>query len=410
MAAMPVGTCSAIWAGPLPSTTQATDGAGWSDPAGRRTRRRRGSPPPSPGRPRTGARWARPAATARCWPSWWSWWRRPPAPSSSWSSVLARRGRRRGARAAGRQHQWRRQRSRPIPIAAADQGSRALPPVWRATGGRYGAPMATTRDITYEADGRTMIGTLALPDDGGGAGDQRPGVLVCHEGPGLDDHARERATRIADELGYVAFALDYHGDGKPITDRDQMMGRIGELRSDPPRTYAVGTAGLDILRAEPRTDAARLAAIGFCFGGTLSLELARGGADLKAVVGFHSGLSTVHPEDARNITGKVLALHRGRRPHGAHRGAPGLRGGDARRRRRLGDERLRRRRALLHQQGWPRRTRSPASPTTRRRTAGPGRPWSTCSTRSSERRPARRTADPSHLTPRQVRATLDAHA
>jgi dienelactone hydrolase len=169
--------------------------------------------------------------------------------------------------------------------------------------------MATTRDITYEADGRTMIGTLALPDDAdGAAGDQRPGVLVCHEGPGLDDHARDRARRIADELGYVAFALDYNGDGKPITDRDQMMARLGELRSDPPRTFAIGTAGLDLLRAEPRTDPARLAAIGFCFGGTLSLELARGGADLKAVVGFHSGLSTVHPEDARNIKGKVLAL------------------------------------------------------------------------------------------------------
>ena len=71
--------------------------------------------------------------------------------------------------------------------------------------------MATTRDITYEADGRTMIGTLALPAT---AHDQRPGVLVCHEGPGLDDHARARAVRLADELGYVAFALDYHGDGQ----------------------------------------------------------------------------------------------------------------------------------------------------------------------------------------------------
>jgi dienelactone hydrolase len=169
--------------------------------------------------------------------------------------------------------------------------------------------MATTRDITYEADGRTMIGTLALPDGPDATGDSvdsRPGVLVCHEGPGLDDHARERAARVADELGYVAFALDYHGDGKPITDRNQMMARIGELRSDPPRTFAIGTAGLDLLKAEARTDTSRLAAIGFCFGGTLSLELARGGADLKAVVGFHSGLSTVHPEDARNITGKVL--------------------------------------------------------------------------------------------------------
>jgi dienelactone hydrolase len=149
-----------------------------------------------------------------------------------------------------------------------------------------------------------MVGTLALPE----GTDRRPGVLVCHEGPGLDDHARSRAVRLAEELGYVAFALDYHGDGKPITDRTQMMARIGEFRADPARARAIGAAGLDILLAEPRTDSDRLAAIGYCFGGTLSLELARGGADLKAVIGFHSGLSTVRPEDARNITGKVLAL------------------------------------------------------------------------------------------------------
>jgi dienelactone hydrolase len=164
--------------------------------------------------------------------------------------------------------------------------------------------MATTRDISYDADGRTMIGTLALPD----GDDARPGVLVCHEGPGLDDHARARAARLADELGYVAFALDYHGDGKPLADRDQMMARIGEFHADPLRTRAVGTAGLDVLLAEPRTDQTRLAAIGYCFGGTLSFELARGGADLKAAVGFHAGLRTARPEDAKHIKGKVLAL------------------------------------------------------------------------------------------------------
>jgi len=164
--------------------------------------------------------------------------------------------------------------------------------------------MVTTRDISYEADGRPMIGMLAVPDGDG----QRPGVLVCHEGPGLDDHARGRAERLAGELGYVAFALDYHGDGKPLGDREQMMARIGEFRADPLRARAVGLAGLNVLCAEPRTDRDKLAAIGYCFGGTLSLELARGGADLKAAVGFHAGLGTARPEDARNITGKVLAL------------------------------------------------------------------------------------------------------
>ena len=205
--------------------------------------------------------------------------------------------------------------------------------------------MVTTRDISYEADGRTMVGTLALPD----GSEQRPGVLVSHEGPGLDDHARSRAVRLADERGYVAFALDYHGAGEPLADRDQMMARLGELRGDPQRARALGTAGLDVLRAEPRTDTDRLAAIGFCFGGTLSLELARSGADLKAVVGFHAGLATVRPEDARNITRQGADAHRCRRPHRGQRPAAGLRGGDAGRRRRLAALRLRRRGALVHE-------------------------------------------------------------
>jgi dienelactone hydrolase len=162
----------------------------------------------------------------------------------------------------------------------------------------------STRAISYEADGRTMIGTLAVPDGSGRA----PGVLVCHEGPGLDDHARSIAARLAADHGYVAFALDYHGGGEWLPDREQMMARIGELSADPLRTRALATAGLEILCTEPRTDPDRLAAIGYCFGGAVALELARSGADLQAVVGFHAGLGTAHPEDARNICGKVLAL------------------------------------------------------------------------------------------------------
>jgi dienelactone hydrolase len=98
--------------------------------------------------------------------------------------------------------------------------------------------MVTTRDITYEADGRTMVGTVALPD----GTDRRPGVLVSHEGPGLDDFGRSRAIRLAEELGYVAFALDYQGDGRPLQDREQMMARLGELSADPLRTRAIGGA------------------------------------------------------------------------------------------------------------------------------------------------------------------------
>ncbi len=161
--------------------------------------------------------------------------------------------------------------------------------------------MVTTRDIEYDIDGTVMIGRLALPDGEG----VRPAVLIAHEGPGLDDHQKDRASRFA-ELGYVAFALDYHGGGTLVTDRDEMMARLGALSADPERIRARARAGLEVLLREPRTDASKVAAVGYCFGGTMVLELARGGADVKAVVGFHPGLSTARPEDARNITGKVL--------------------------------------------------------------------------------------------------------
>lgn len=161
-----------------------------------------------------------------------------------------------------------------------------------------------TEEISYDADGMQAVGYLAVPDGTGPV----PGVLVCHEGPGIDDNAKGRARRIAEELGYVAFALDYIGGGERLSDLQQTMARLGPLMKDPLKTRALGQAGLDVLTAHERVDTDRVAAIGFCFGGTMSLELARGGADLKAVVGFHSGLATARPEDASQITGKVLAL------------------------------------------------------------------------------------------------------
>jgi len=159
-----------------------------------------------------------------------------------------------------------------------------------------------TKDIEYDIGGARMVGYLATPD----GSEKRPGVLVCHEGPGLDDHAKRRARMLAD-LGYVAFALDYHGDGKVLEGgMPEIIARLGPMMADPSLTRAAGQAGLDVLTSQPTTDASRLAAIGYCFGGTMSLELARGGAPLVAVCGFHSGLGTVRPQDATNIKGKVL--------------------------------------------------------------------------------------------------------
>ena len=159
------------------------------------------------------------------------------------------------------------------------------------------------RRVEYHAEGRDLVGLLVLPD----GDDPRPGVLVAHEGPGQSDHERGVARRLA-ELGFVAFALDYHGGGERIADRAVMFERLGVLMADVDLTRALGRAALGQLLAHPRTDAARIAAIGYCFGGTMCLELARAGADVHAVVGFHAGLSTPRPQDAANIRGRVLAI------------------------------------------------------------------------------------------------------
>ena len=159
------------------------------------------------------------------------------------------------------------------------------------------------REVEYEADGRHMVGYLAAgPAPSGGA---RPAVLVAHGGAGERRQPKARARRLA-KLGYVAFALDYHGDGRQLT-HEETRARLPELGADVDRIRALGQAGLDVLLAADGVDPTRVAAIGYCFGGTVVLELARGGADLAAVVGFHAILSTPRPEDARNITGRVLA-------------------------------------------------------------------------------------------------------
>jgi dienelactone hydrolase len=100
----------------------------------------------------------------------------------------------------------------------------------------------TTTDIEYEADGKKMIGRLALPAGGG----RHPAVLIAHEGTGLDDHQRCRADQLA-ELGYVAFALDYHGGGKPMTDWEAMTARLESRVSAPAETQPTWVR-LDVVR------------------------------------------------------------------------------------------------------------------------------------------------------------------
>jgi dienelactone hydrolase len=159
-----------------------------------------------------------------------------------------------------------------------------------------------TVDLSYSDGTLDCRGFLAYDEKLEG---KRPGILVVHEAWGLGDHAMERAQMLAG-LGYVALAADMYGDRRQATDLQTAMGLIGDLRTNPEKLRARAGAAVVALRAQPNVDIDKIAAIGFCFGGTTVLELARGGADLCGVVSFHGGLETAAPAQAGGVKAKVL--------------------------------------------------------------------------------------------------------
>jgi len=190
--------------------------------------------------------------------------------------------------------------------------------------------------LTYQADGLTMRSQLFFEEGTG----KRAGVLVFPEAFGISEHAISRAERLA-KLGYVALACDLHGDGKLIDELQPAIAALEPLFADPSRTRARARGGLEALTARAEVDAARVAAIGFCFGGTMALELARSGAQIAAVVGFHSGLATAAPKVGCGCDqGPGARVHRRRRPDDPGRSAGWVRGGDAGREGRLADASL----------------------------------------------------------------------
>jgi dienelactone hydrolase len=162
-----------------------------------------------------------------------------------------------------------------------------------------------TETIEYKDGDVVLKGYLAYDD---AVKDKRPGVLVAPEWWGLNDYAKHRADMLA-QLGYVAFAVDMYGDGFNTTSPDEAGKRSGQIKNDRAAGRKRIQAALDTLRKQPQVEPKRIAAIGYCFGGTCVLELARSGADIAGVVSFHGSLSTPNPADAKNITCKVLVCH-----------------------------------------------------------------------------------------------------
>jgi dienelactone hydrolase len=159
-----------------------------------------------------------------------------------------------------------------------------------------------THDIDYRCEAVNMRGYLAFDDT---ATMRRPGVLVFHEGLGLGDFAMARARRVA-ELGYVALAADMFGDRRQARNLREVADLVGGLRNEPQTLRARGRAALAALAALPQVDTSRLGAIGFCFGGSVVLELARDGADLAAVISFHGVLATKTPALSGSVKARVL--------------------------------------------------------------------------------------------------------
>ena len=163
-----------------------------------------------------------------------------------------------------------------------------------------------TKVIEYK-DGDTVLeGFVAW--DSESAGKAKPGVLVVHQWMGLTEYEQSRCKQLA-ELGYVAFALDIYGKGVRPSNQQDAGKQAGIFKKDRELYRRRLNLGLAQLRAQEGVAKNQVAAIGYCFGGTGVLELARSGADVQGVVSFHGGLDSPTPEDGKKIKAKLLICH-----------------------------------------------------------------------------------------------------
>ena len=162
-----------------------------------------------------------------------------------------------------------------------------------------------TREIQYNAaDGQRLVGYFAAPSS------QTPhaGIIVAPEWWGRNEYTEQRARELA-EHGYAALAIDMYGDKNVTTDAKQAYEWMMQTFADADTIVNRAQAGLETLAAQPEVNADQLAAIGFCYGGKVVLDLARSGAPLKAVATFHATLAPKAPAVEGQIQGEILVLH-----------------------------------------------------------------------------------------------------
>ncbi|BAV32860.1 dienelactone hydrolase [Sulfuricaulis limicola] len=181
-------------------------------------------------------------------------------------------------------------------ISAVLMGLVGLAPVQAAIKGE---------EVEYKAGDTALRGYLVYDD---AVKARRPGVLVVHEWWGHNEHARNSARKLA-EAGYVALALDMYGDGKQANHPDQAGKFSGEVGKNLPLMKSRFEAGMKLLRKQAQVDDKRMAAIGYCFGGSVVLQMAREGENLRGVASFHGGLATEHPAKPGKVKAKVLVMN-----------------------------------------------------------------------------------------------------
>jgi dienelactone hydrolase len=162
-----------------------------------------------------------------------------------------------------------------------------------------------TREIQYTAqDGSQLIGYFAAPE----SDTPVPGVIVAPEWWGRNDYTEQRARELA-EHGYAALAIDMYGDKKVTTASNQAYEWMMQTFEDPDTIVNRAMAALNTLAAQDEVDADKLAAIGFCYGGKVALDLARSNAPLQAVATFHANLSPKAPAQEGQVQAEILVLH-----------------------------------------------------------------------------------------------------
>lgn len=162
-----------------------------------------------------------------------------------------------------------------------------------------------TEEVRYYTNETEMHGFVAWDISNS---DPRPGILVVHEWWGQNEHARESARRLA-KMGYTALAVDMYGNGRTADHPDDARAMASHLQQNADLAAQRFAAAEALLRNHPTVAGNRLAAIGYCFGGTVVLEMARGGAHLRGVASVHGALATSSPARLGMTRPEVLVLH-----------------------------------------------------------------------------------------------------